>query len=358
MRVGVVGLGMGSYLATWCRRLGMEVVAACDRDPGRRDEARELLPGAALVGEWPALLEHRLDAVVLANDFDEHAPLAVAFLDAGVHVLSESAACADEQQARALLAAERRSAATYSFAENYVFHPHIRLVRSIVEAGEIGRVTLIEADYLHGMAPDAVAGLIGDPAHWRGRIAPTAYCTHTLSPVLALTGALPTDVAAFPVDSTDPRSAVVMVVRLDDGGLAVTRHGFLQGEPDSHWSWFSARGTEGLAESVRAPGERAWTVRVRKESWTDPGGSVRDEEREPEPLFLPDGTHVEPKAEGTVRILAGFRASVEDGRPPLVPVLPAVAASLVGIVGARSLRENSRPVPLPEFVVREPLPAP
>ena len=352
MRVGVVGLGMGLYLATWCRRLGMEVVAACDRDPERRVEARDLLPGAALVDDWRALLDHRLDAVVLANDFDEHAPLAVAFLDAGVHVLSESAACADEQQARALLAAEQRSAATYSFAENYVFHPHIQLVRTIVDAGEIGRPTLIEADYLHGMAPDAVASLIGDPAHWRGRIEPTAYCTHTLSPVLALTGAMPTEVSAFPVDSADPRSAVVMLVRLDDGGLAITRHGFLQGEPDSHWSWFSARGTEGLAETVRAPGDRAWSVRVRKESWTDPGARVRDEEREPAPLLLPDGTRVEPKAEGTVRILEGFRACVESGRPPLVPVLPAVAASLVGVAGARSLRENSRPIPMPDFVVR------
>ncbi|WP_280423927.1 Gfo/Idh/MocA family oxidoreductase [Nocardia carnea] len=107
MRVGVVGLGMGLYLATWCRRLGMEVVAVCDRDPGRRAEARELLPGAASVDEWPALLDQRLDAVVLANDFDEHTPLSVAFLDAGVHVLSESAACVDEQQARALLAGAR-----------------------------------------------------------------------------------------------------------------------------------------------------------------------------------------------------------------------------------------------------------
>lgn len=352
MRVGVVGLGMGLHLANWCRRLGMDVVAACDRDPGRRADARHLLPGAAMVGEWPALLDERLDAVVLANDFDEHAPLAIAFLDAGVHVLSESAACADEQQARALLAAERRSAATYSFAENYVFHPHIQLVRGIVDAGEIGRVTLVEADYLHGMAPDAVAGLIGDPAHWRGRIEPTAYCTHTLSPVLALTGAMPTEVAAFPVDAADPRPAVVMLVRLDNGGLAITRHGFLQGEPDSHWSWFAARGTAGLAESVRAAGDRAWSVRVRKEPWTDPAGTVRDEEREPAPLFLPDGSLIEPRNEGTVRILEGFRACVEEGRSPLVPVLPAVAASLVGIAGARSLRKNSRPTPMPDFVVR------
>ncbi|MFE9789681.1 Gfo/Idh/MocA family protein [Nocardia salmonicida] len=347
----MVGLKMGMYLATWCRRVGMEVVAACDRDPIRRAEAAELLPQSAVFEDWSALLHHDLDAVVLANDFDEHAPLAIAFLERGIHVLSESIACVDEWQAAALLDAERRSSATYSFAENYVFHPHVQLIRNAVEAKEIGRVTLVEADYLHAMSPDDVSSLIDDPGHWRGRIAPTAYCTHTLSPILALTGELPTEVTAFHVDSADARAAVVMVVRLSGGELAITRHGFLQGEPDSHWSWVSVRGTEGLAESVRAPGGRAWSVRVRKEGWTDRDGVIRDEERRPAPMTLPDGTLVEPKAEGTVRILQGFRACVEEGAPPLVPIGPAVAASLVGVAGARSLREGSRPVSMPNLVL-------
>lgn len=343
---------MGLYLATWCRRLGMDVVAACDRDPVKRAAAAAPLAGADLVEDWSELLGVGLDAVVLANDFDEHAPPAIAFLEHGVHVLSEAAACADEGQARALLEAERRSAATYSFAENYVFHPHTRLIRNIVNAGEIGRIALIEADYLHGMSPEGVAALIGDPDHWRGRIAPTAYCTHTLSPVIALTGELPVEVTAFPIGSTARPAAVALVVRLSGGGLAITRHGFLQGEPDSHWSWLSVRGTEGLAESVRAPGSRAWSVRVRKEAWTDPAGTVRDEERIPEALSLPNGAVVEPEAEGTVRILEGFRACVTDGGSPLVPVRPAVAASLVGVAGARSLRNGSRPEPMPGWVIR------
>ncbi|MEV0334302.1 Gfo/Idh/MocA family oxidoreductase [Nocardia sp. NPDC050717] len=349
MRIGVVGLGMGLYLASWSRRLGIDVVAGCDRDAQRRTDAAAALPGTDIHADWTALLDLDLDGVVLANDFDEHAPLAIAFLDRGVHVLSEAAACADEDQATALLEAERRSTATYSFAENYVFHPHVELLRAAVENGEIGRVTLIEADYLHGMSPEDVTALIGDPGHWRGRIAPTAYCTHTLSPILALTGQHPTEVSAFLVDTTDARTAAVLVVRLSGGGLAIARHGFLQGEPDSHWSWVSVRGSEGIAESLRAPGERAWSVRVRKESWTAPDGVVRDEVRTPTAVTLPDGTPVESKAVGTVRILEGFRATVEHGAAPLVPVGPAVAASLVGVAGARSLREGSRPVRMPDL---------
>ncbi|MFF3767611.1 Gfo/Idh/MocA family protein [Streptomyces sp. NPDC001922] len=347
MRTGVIGLRMGLHLATWCQELGMDVVAACDHDPERRAAAGERLPGAALTERWQDLLEQRLDGVVLANDFDAHAPLAAAFLERGVHVLSESAACTDATEGRRLIAVAERSSATYSFAENYVLHPHVRTLRKAVDGGELGRISMIEADYLHGMSPEAVTALTGDPTHWRGRIAPTAYCTHTVSPVLALTDAWPVEVTAFRADEADPRAAVVMVVRLSTGALAVTRHGFLQGEPDSHWSWLSVRGTRALAESVRGQGERSWSVRVRAEGWTRPEGRTHEEERTPPALSLA-GRTVERAAEGTVLLLQGFRATVEQGAPPLIPVRPAVAASLVGVAGAESLRDGSRPVRVPD----------
>ncbi|MFF4986180.1 Gfo/Idh/MocA family protein [Streptosporangium saharense] len=348
MRVGVVGLRMGLHLATWCRRVGMDVVALCDRDTERLAGARERFPEAALTGRWQDLLTRGLDGVVLANDFDAHAPLALAFLAKGVHVLSEAAACTGYEEGRQLITAVESSSATYSFAENYVLHPHVRLIREAVDAGEVGRVSLVEADYLHGMSPEAVAALIGDPAHWRGRITATAYCTHTVSPVLAVTDAWPVEVTAFSADEADPRAAVVMTVRLSTGALAVTRHGFLQGEPDSHWSWLSVRGTRGLAESVRGPGEQAWSVRFRTEAWAAPGGVTRDEIRVPPPLTL-RGQPVERVAEGTVLLLQAFRATVERGASPLIPVRPAVAASLVGTAGAESLRNGSLPVAVPDL---------
>jgi predicted dehydrogenase len=162
------------------QRVGLQVVAGCDRDPETRAAAAARLPAVDLTDRWEDLLELDLDGVVLANDFDAHAPLAMEFLERGVHVLSESAACTTEQEGRRLIEAVDRSSATYSLAENYVVHPHVRAIREAVDRGEVGSVELIEADYLHGMSPEMVDALIGDPSHWRGRIAPTAYCTHTL----------------------------------------------------------------------------------------------------------------------------------------------------------------------------------
>ncbi len=342
----IAGLGRGLLLARWCARAGFEVTALCDPDPELLAAASAEFPAARTARRWEELAGEDVAAVVLANDFDAHAEPAIALLRRGVHVLSECAACVSEEEGRALVQAARESSADYSFAENYVEHPHVRTIGTLVEGGEIGDVELIECDYVHGLAPAAVAALTGDPAHWRGRITPTAYCTHTLSPVLDVTGAWPVEVTAHPVGTGERPMAVVMATRLSTGALALTRQTFLQGEPDSHWSWLSVRGTEGLAESLRAPGRDAWSVRLRNEPWAH-GGSLRDEVRVPESLQL-YGEAVDPMEAGTARVVEAFWRTVTEGAPPRVPVRAAVAASLVGVAGAHSLAEGSRPVAVPD----------
>ena len=345
-RVMIVGLRRGLVLARWCARLGFEVAVLCDPDAEARSGAAAEFPRARLASGWEEARDAAVDAVVLAHDFDAHGAPARAFLERGVHVLSECAACGSEDEGRALVAAAEASTATYSFAENYVEHPHVRAVARAVAAGETGEPRLVECDYLHALPPADVRALAGDPAHWRGRISPTAYCTHTLSPVLDVTGAWPVEVTAHPVGTEARPMAVVLVTRLSTGALAVTRQTFLQGEPDSHWSWLSVRGSEGLAESLRAPGTDAWSVRVRHEGWAR-GGPALDEVRVPPRVDLGGGP-VDRMEEGTALIVEAFRRTVVEGAPPRVPVRPAVAASLVGVAGARSLAQGSVPVRMPD----------
>ncbi|MGW1739428.1 hypothetical protein ACWCPQ_11520 [Nocardia sp. NPDC001965] len=81
-------------------------------------------------------------------------------------MLSETAACVSEEEGRRLIAAAERSTATYPFAENYVLHPHIRLLRESVDSGELGAIELVEADYLHSLSPEDTAA---HPGTSRGR---------------------------------------------------------------------------------------------------------------------------------------------------------------------------------------------
>src|SRR2546426_6624251 len=92
LQVGVIGLGRGLTLARAAQAVGMDIVAICDLDHHRLGQALETLSAVAYQ-DYDAFLAHDLDGVMLANDFDEHAPLAIKALQAGKHVLSETAAC-------------------------------------------------------------------------------------------------------------------------------------------------------------------------------------------------------------------------------------------------------------------------
>ena len=70
----------------------MRLVAVCDRDDQRLHEATTAL-GVVGYRDMDSFLDHAMEAVILVNDFDQHAPAAIAALERGVGVLSETAAC-------------------------------------------------------------------------------------------------------------------------------------------------------------------------------------------------------------------------------------------------------------------------
>src|SRR5215208_7445401 len=84
VRVGVLGLRRGAALARLAQQAGMELVAVCERDDRRREAATAL--GAAAYRDVEPFLNHAMDAVILVNDFDQHAPVAVRALDRGLSV--------------------------------------------------------------------------------------------------------------------------------------------------------------------------------------------------------------------------------------------------------------------------------
>jgi hypothetical protein len=92
VRVGVLGLRRGAALARLAQQAGMQVVAVCDLEDRRREETASAL-GAVGYRDVRAFLDHDMDAVILVNDFDQHAPVAIRALERGLSVLSETAAC-------------------------------------------------------------------------------------------------------------------------------------------------------------------------------------------------------------------------------------------------------------------------
>ena len=123
-------------------------------------------------------------------------------------------------------------------AENYPYMPFTREMRRRYAAGDIGEVRYAEAEYLD--EPADLASMVNDRAHWRARTPATYYCTHSLAPVVAITGTRPVQVSGFVVPTAgDPTAlerarqgrgwAALLVVCLDNGAVFKSLHGFLEG---------------------------------------------------------------------------------------------------------------------------------
>jgi predicted dehydrogenase len=81
-----------------------------------------------------------VDAAVIGTPNALHAEQAVAFLEAGKHVLVEKPMARTLAEADAMVAAARGSSAWLMVAHCFRFHPDVRALRARVEAGELGEI--------------------------------------------------------------------------------------------------------------------------------------------------------------------------------------------------------------------------
>jgi predicted dehydrogenase len=353
VRVGVLGLRRGAALARLAGDAGMRLVAVCERDDRRRDRAAAAL-GVAAYRDLEQFLHHPMDAVILVNDFDRHAPVAIRALDQGLSVLSETAACRTLAEGVALIEAAERSAGVYMFAENYPSMPFTREMRRRYAAGDIGEVRYAEAEYLD--EPADLASMVGDRTHWRARTPATYYCTHSLAPVAAITGTRPVQVSGFVVPTAaGPQAlerarrgrgwAALLVVRLDNGAVCKSLHGFLEG---SQQAWVRLHGDRGLMENLRQGDTR--TLRV---VWDAKDG---EDWRRAEEVYLPwppdfPATAADPLGDGVAEtlMLRDFAGAVRTGTPPGQDVYFGVELSITGIQAMRSSLAGSQPVDVPDL---------
>ena len=124
IRVGVIGVGRGSsFTGDAAKAAGFDLVALCDTWEEKLKKFVEEKQVATYTN-YDKFLEHDMDAVVLANYFHQHAPFAIKALKAGMHVMSETAACHTLAEGVELIRTVEKTGKTYMFAENYPYMRH------------------------------------------------------------------------------------------------------------------------------------------------------------------------------------------------------------------------------------------
>jgi predicted dehydrogenase len=142
LRVGVIGLGMGRWhVRGYQSHPAAAVVAVADADAARLQEMGDELgvPGR-YTDPLAMLAAEDLDVVSVATPNRFHAPLSIAALRAGCHVLCEKPMAMNAREARAMCAAAARARRRLMINFSYRFSPASQQLKAQVDRGAVGEV--------------------------------------------------------------------------------------------------------------------------------------------------------------------------------------------------------------------------
>lgn len=129
------------------------LVAVCDKYEPLLEQCRSLASEhgvkVELFADFDDFIQCDMDAVVLANYANEHAPYAIRCLESGRHVMSEVLTCATLKEAVELVEAVERSGKVYQYAENYCYFNTTFEMRQRYQRGDIGELMHAEGEYIH-----------------------------------------------------------------------------------------------------------------------------------------------------------------------------------------------------------------
>ena len=151
LRVGVVGIGWAGqqHLMAYNALEGVRIVALAGMEEELRNslQAEYSIPNA--FADWKDMLEHGgLDAISVAVPTFLHAPIAIAALERGIHVLSEKPIARNAVEGQAMVDAARKAGRVLDIAFNHRRRGDIKALKSVIDDGGLGRPYYAKASWL------------------------------------------------------------------------------------------------------------------------------------------------------------------------------------------------------------------
>ncbi len=354
IRLGIWGLGRGLSFFKACHDLNLDVVAGCDFNEHMRRRFAELVPDAFVTDKAEDFLNHDMDAVLVSTFCPAHAGDAIAALNAGKHVLSEVTAFHTMAEGVRLVEAVERSGLVYNMTENYPWNPnHAWCARKWGE-GLFGDFMYAECNYVHNCRTlvytyiDGVPIVPGDRLHnWRSWLNFHYYCTHSLGPVMVVTGTRPTRVvslpspvhlAGYPQKGPDGMGGIApSLITMDNGGIVRNLMGSTTNDSYAYRLW----GTRGAIEIDWRMGG----VFLRLGG----GGESPRIRIEPKGDELAELARSMGHGGGDFYVLYFFARQILTGEPAFFDAYRSADCTIPGILAYRSAVENGKPYDVPDF---------
>jgi predicted dehydrogenase len=179
IRLGMVGGGRDAFIGAVHRiaaRLDdqYELVAGCFSSTAEKSlaSAADLgVPRAyASFAEMAAREARRKDgieAVAIVTPNHMHAPVAMQFLRRGIHVICDKPLTATLAEAKRLAKAATDSGVVFALTHNYTGYPMVRHARSMVQAGELGDIRVVQVEYPQDWLAEPLEASGQKQADWR-----------------------------------------------------------------------------------------------------------------------------------------------------------------------------------------------
>jgi len=324
-RAGVIGLGWAGqqHMLGYANTADVDLVALA----GMEIDALQQLGDTYKISEkhrytdWRELVDDgQLDLLSIAVPTTLHAPMAVAALDAGMHVLSEKPMAENADTARLMVEAAERNDRVLDVSFNHRRRGHVQALKKIIDAGLLGRIYYAKTGWLRregipglgswftrraasGGGPlmdlgvhmlDIAFYLMGEPpvravtAATYAEFGPRGKGSAP-SPLLRKTGVEP---GAFDVEDLS-----TAFLRLHDGGTLLLESSWAQWIPKDH-CYVTMYGSDGGASiEWGAPNDPNRTLSI----WTEKSGV---------PAILhpdvpPDGLHTECVVDFVAKVRSG-----------------------------------------------------
>jgi len=361
LKVGVLGCGRGAGVAQNFKLLGCEVVATCDnRDNRAENAAKDLGEHVKAYKDFDTFITHGFDILIVANDFHEHAPYILRAMEKNIHVYSECVLNGTMAEGVQLVRASKTSQSIVMLAENY---PHMLVcseMRRVYQGGTLGKVLYAEGEYNHPIDPIFHKGYWkgGSPhaKHWRRHLPRTYYITHSLAPVMYITGVTPKRVTAFgsfappsedvPTgDFNGDKTSIILTQNEDGSVFRITGCSAL----GAHGNSYRIAGTKGQIENLRGMGSQ---VMLQYNEWQIPEGEqehrlYKPEWNDPDVDIIVKSGH----GGGDYLVARMFLNCIKENKQPEFPfdIYGATTMASVGILSHRSVLEGGKPFEIPDF---------
>ncbi|WP_209124679.1 Gfo/Idh/MocA family protein [Alkalihalobacillus sp. BA299] len=153
VKVGIIGCGSIAkhrHMPEYANNKNAEIVAVCDIVEERAQQFAEKYNATAYTSYEDLLKSADVDAISVCTPNYLHAPVSIAALKAGKHVLCEKPMATSREDALAMIEAAKESNKKLMIAHNQRFVPSHQKARQLIKNGEVGKIYSFRTAFGHG----------------------------------------------------------------------------------------------------------------------------------------------------------------------------------------------------------------